>query len=702
MYSPLSDINLDLKCNDNVFGDDSLSKFKVSKFPHSTESNDVIYVDFPYVAKDIASKNFKVFISKVTNMSQSLSATNVDIAGKEEAASHPPELTQFSLDLDPENVIDAFEIKTSNVAVDHTCSVLFQSIEDDVKNNVLLTFAQDITPMSTFSTFWSPSRFQNVTILPDKDIWLRIVSQDGSANPKNTSYPFLIEKIVLKEGGVDFTKIPMMEGSKTAIYAYRKLSKYYENVLHIVCEYKIFNYSTDTFFSLNFQDGKKITIPPSTAIPIDETENLHFNIVGSDYISELTQIKLGSFSIVLKSKSTGTVVGSMSIDTSLAERSSCFVIKIGGIELGMETKSISNSPKFIFFQNDTLRFNFKWKNLQVSLCKSGFEFGEEADKNMDELEHILSKYTKIKHHQGKDECENIETQYESSFSYSRIAYIKFDDMTVDYQRILKPSETTNTMEEHSQICFILNKLVLTDCTRGAHFPSIIDTSDHKSSLLDMTIHLQKSDNENINVNSFDLRLWHAENQEEDALVFRTSERFVWALLDFANNILISVTDINKINVKLYWNDENCEFRTLIDSVFELEHDKLFMEEKYLISSKKKMFRIENFVISPIGFELSFKRYPNYERYQSAENATFFQYFLSNLKFTINKAYVKIPGYKLNTFIGKSQIKKINDTRWIALLHYSIFSFFISIMKGREMSSSLSSKLFTNQNSLSRF
>ncbi len=671
VYSPLSNVNLDLTYHDKIVGGDHLTKFNVSKFPQSTESNDdVIYVDFPYAdkdGKDIVFKSFKCFISRVKNMYPSLPETNRDIVHTEVAASHLPDITQLRLDFDPENAINAFEIKTFNIAVDHTCSVLFQSIQDDVKNNLLLSLAQEITPMCTFSTFYSPSHFQNITMLPDKNIWIRIVSQNGTDNPKFISYPFLIEKIVLKEGGVDFTRIPMTGDSKTAIYAYRKLSKYYENVLHIVCEYKIFNYSTDTLFSFNYQDGRKITILPLTSVPINETENICFHIVGTDYISEQTQIRLGSDSIFLKSKSTGDVVGSMSVDTSLAERSSCFVIKVGRIDTVMETqRKVSSSRNFILFQNDTLRFNFKWKNLQVSLCKSGLDFGVDADNNMDEMIHILSKYTKIKNHQGKDKGENIGNQDGSSISYSRIAYVKFDDITVDFQRILKPTETTNTMEELSQIRFIVNKVVINDCTMGSSFPSIIDTSDHMSSLLDMTVKLQKSDQENININSFDLKLWHAENKEEDRLVFRTSEQFVWALLDFVNKISVSVTDVNNIDVKLYWDEENYKFRTLIDLVFEPDHDKIFTEEKYQTASKKKLLRIQNFLISPIVFELSFKRYPDYERYQSTMNATFLSYFITNLKFTINKAKLNIPGYKLNTFTGKSLLKNNDNIQWIAL------------------------------------
>ena len=130
-------------------------------------------------------------------------------------------------------------------------------------------------------------------------------------------------------------------------------------------------------------------------------------------------------------------------------------------------------------------------------------------------------------------------------------------------------------------------------------------------------------------------------------MIRTSEEFLWRLLDVANRITVAISELAGVNLDVNEADEG------ISSKVETERlsSKVLWEQEavYTPPQSDKLFDIKVASVSPVKLLVSFKRQPQASRYQRISNIKFAKlvnYFIRQLNFTVDNAELNFAGYKV--------------------------------------------------------
>jgi hypothetical protein len=160
------------------------------------------------------------------------------------------------------------------------------------------------------------------------------------------------------------------------------------------------------------------------------------------------------------------------------------------------------------------------------------------------------------------------------------------------------------------------------------------------------------DSDLIKVDLFDLNLAHQRGRT-DTVVVKTSENFVWKILDLADSILTAAGEFAGVDFELKYDDEHGGYMVCI------KEKTSFIDEgsKYTPPSSDTLYDIRRVRVSPFTLEVTFKRSPEASRYKSLSGedrgTALMNYFTHRLKFKIDKAELKFARYEASNVKGPS-------------------------------------------------
>ena len=401
--------------------------------------------------------------------------------------------------------------------------------------------------------------------------------------------------------------------------------------LHIIPSFVIYNGGNDPVVVL-MSHCEEIQLGPGGIAPLFHNDHRLGLIIQLQYpdqrliTSPVNVESLGSKVSLTKKVPSGAAVGSVTLQTVIGYQDSCFVVNIGSVKYGRKPK-----VTFSWFRDDFLRLRVRWSMFDVS-----FNDTARAAPSHDVI---------VRH----------PMQVSSPMRYN-VVRILLEKFTIDFQRIYKAEEAfmdERMSPERSQFSMIMKNMTITDCISDIivllSSSNILQSTTNNGNFFDLCIRTRGSEDSGILlVDLFDLKLSQA-NGLTVPLIIKTDEAFLWSLIDIASRTRVGIGEISGVDMELSWDESKGEYSISIIHVP--------IEERALSNAKGEVYRppvsdrllsIRVASVSPIAFRLSFKRQPQKSRYtlgnQVDVGANLLNYFTNRLKFTVDNAELKFPGY----------------------------------------------------------
>lgn len=249
--------------------------------------------------------------------------------------------------------------------------------------------------------------------------------------------------------------------------------------------------------------------------------------------------------------------------------------------------------------------------------------------------------------------QRIKTDLNIPQGSSTILAVVLHRFTIDYQRIFKENKSKKismSTPERSQISVIIHNMQIQDCIPNSRHPIVIDGFT-QNSIFDLCVRYRGPMNaEIVEVELLDLNIAYNKGQS-DKIFINASEDFIWRLLDVAERINIAVSDLAGFQIELHWDETENEFVATIVEGDDGNSGRLAEGNEvgaYTAPRSDSLYNIKTARVSPFVLVFSFKRYPQASRYyknlSSSPGAKLMNYFTRRLRFTIEKAELRIPGY----------------------------------------------------------
>ena len=555
----------------------------------------------------------------------------------------------------PEDNIRSVMITVPNFIVDHTSKNLFELNEKYAiqsgfeKRNRKLMKKKMAKPFLPWSAFGSVQKGRRLTLLPESSKPIHLVEltmhgQDGL----NRSIPFKVDDISICEGGVESSTIMWENNLASGYFAYRQLRSFGQSEVHIIPEFVAFNGSTKNTIVIKQPQSNHIVLGPEKIAPL--TQGNHQSLIIMVEILDLSgstspiQVdQLGMKICVVKSNATGNPLGSLAIQTVVGGKDSRLVIKIGAVSFGGKERinegTFNNKQDVNIISDDFLRFRVRWTELKISLSDTKLE-----DDNKIVPQNSLGKKL-------------ISPLKQNDLVVIEIVFHRF---TVDFQRVFKDEDTMAKRiksPERSQLAVVIHNMRILDCVPNSKHPIVFDGFT-KQSVFDLCLRFRGPVNaELVKVELFDINIAYSKDKKVNRIVLNASEVFIWRLLDVLNRIMTAINDLAGHEIVLDWNEKANEFEvSIIESTDEDYYDDS-NEVKYQAPRSDKMYDVKTARVSPIFLLFSFQREPQASRYfkraGKAPGAKLMNYFTHRLKFTIQNADLKFPGYITRNIKGPS-------------------------------------------------
>ncbi len=545
-------------------------------------------------------------------------------------------------------------IATSNLGVDHTGDILFESW--DMNEQFASSNISERRELQnfTFSSFSSALHKRRITLLPQSDSQLRIIhisiDKDDSFQ---RSEPFCIDDVPFCEGGVESTALYWDNSRESGYYAYRKLSSLNQSELHIIPEFVVFNGGTSNvrvtvqrLSDVLIGEGKMAIVKrprEKSALVISVTYD------GKNCASSPIQVdEIGLKVVMVRSCSSGSPVGSLAIQTVLGAKDSRFVIKLGDLKHG---NIIDGDKRKSLIDRDFLHYRIRWSRLEVT-------FLDTSARNLDES-NSLSAESLIP---------------DSADSYRKVAHFVLDRFTLDYQKLFKIDAKVDATR--SQFSAIIHNIYVADCTSSPEKP-FISSIGNNSNFLDFRIRTRGSGDTGLaKIDLLELKIAH-DDKKADQVVIHTSEAFLWNLLDIASRTNTAISQFTTTDTLVEWNELQELFEVKVIETTGKFDDDLDEDGTYRAPRSDLLFVVRRMYVWPSSFLVSFKRNPQVARYQQVKNvksAKLMVYFMKKLNFTVEKASLKFAGFSCNNIKGPpDRIIESVKAFYIAQLKKKLFS-----------------------------
>jgi len=546
----------------------------------------------------------------------------------------------------PENLIRTILITVQSFVIDHTGNVLFEPKD---KNNALSKFDMPRKKSSSttiekiflpWSAFSSMQKGRRVTLLPKSSTSIHLVDPTLKGNTGiRKSFPFEADGISICGGGPESSAIMWENKAMSGYFAYRQLRSFGQSEVHIIPEFVAFNGSTKNTIVVKQPECNLIVLGPEKIAPLtrDHLNKLIIIVEVLDISGSTEPIRvdtLGMKICVVKSHSTGIPLGSIAIQTVVGGKDSRLVIKIGAVEFGGKERISDDAQGHCenasLLADDFLRFRIRWTALKISL--SDTQLASETG-----VIPITKNDPKAMDRQKKSDLVILE--------------LILQRLTIDFQRIFKEGESSSRQlqtPERSQLSVVVHNMRVLDCI-SEHQHLVVFDGFTNQNLFDLCIRFHGPMNaELVKVKLLDINIAYSKQTKADTIVLNTSEDFIWRLLDVFNRIMNAVNDLVKFQIVLDWNDKQGQFEVSIIETSDDEYSEDGNEVMYHPPQRDRLFDIKAAQVSPIRLQFSFQRQPQASRYSkragSAPGAKLMNYFTQQLKFTIQNANLKFPGY----------------------------------------------------------
>lgn len=558
------------------------------------------------------------------------------------------------------NAMRSYLLTVCNYGVDHTGSILFEQVslsetrspnrrgsgrQSLARSNLAISFP--------FSAFASPNGDRRISLLPSSRSLIRILRMtiDGD-NGLQRSQVFRIEDVSICEGGLESSPIKWEDGSKTGFFIYRTLVDSYQSELHVIPEFVVYNASREQRVIIR-QIGAEVLIEPgkmAQVIPHPKL-GLVFTLDYLDISGRAGPLRVDDLKhqLAMVKSIDGYPLGSVAVQTVIGGRDSRLAVKLGEVKFGELSRSLTSMSSI--FERDLVRIRVRWSELQVTLCENRhgspeYGFGSHTPFLGNIVERI------IKSHPNKP----AEPEVSGNLTKDPVCTICLRQFTVDWQRIFKDDETGKQGKlnklfspERSQLSLIIHNLRVLDKTPKTVYPIVFDSTSSKISFCDICVRTRGPlDADLVKIDLVDVNLAHL-NGVSDSIIVKTSEDFVWKILDITDRILQEATAKSSIDIGLEWDDTEGDYRVVV-SEGETKGD----GTKYTAPPSDRLIDVNKARVSPFRVTISFQRRPQASRYKLVRDisgAKLVNYFTTRLKFTLDKAELKFARYEGHNIKG---------------------------------------------------
>jgi len=522
-----------------------------------------------------------------------------------------------------------------NLGVDHTSNFLFESC--DVKSQPY-----------TLSSFSSQLHQRRISLLPASNKLLRMLHLPTGRR----TLPFSINDIALASGGIESTSIKWNDKTESGFCAYKMISDHNQlqhtsnNLLelHIIPSIIIYNGGhlkvriVDASGNELIVDKGKFSCLQQSLEETGVTILIDFIEIGCA-TSPLRINKTGLQVTVVKSTPTGSIIGSMAIQTIIGAKDSRYVIKLGPLKDG-NVANVKDSPSHSLLENDCLRFRVRWSQMEVTFLDTSKKNNSVSDRN--EISQKTLSNDSVK----------------KSTSYAKVAHMILNRFTVDYQKAFKDNTVSisRTSEKcaRSQFAMIIKGLHLIDCTTALGGTTVIASTSKETNIFELCVRTRDAGDMGVRtVDLLELKL--ANNKKHsDEIILNTNEAFLWSLLDIASRTKNASLDFGGIDTLVKWNTETETFTVEAIDLSTEPQGNIDEEGNYRSPRTDSLYAIKNACVWPTTFLVSFKRQPQTSRYQKVKNirgAKLVDYFTKKLNFTISSARLKFSGFQVTNVKG---------------------------------------------------
>lgn len=561
------------------------------------------------------------------------------------------------------------KVTVCNYGVDHVGSFLFeplgifnaqvslsQSTSGAVRQSLKNSMRQSLVPATPYPlSSYASKNGMRISLLRSSTDLLRILHLTMSGeNGVKRSKPFRIDDISMCEGGIESTAIQWEDGSKTDYYVYRVLVESYKSEIHIIPEYIVYN-ASKTHRVFIRQYGSEVLIEPGKTAPIKAHEKLGLTIT-LDYVdfggrAGPLKVKELKHQLALIKSIDGYPLGSCPVQTVVGRKDSRLVVKLGELSFG-DFSNPAAGVSSSMFERDLIRYRVRFSELQIVLNESKL-----ASRNKG---NYASFFDGLVHKINDQEEGNVEIEAESYTKLQeQVVSIVLRQCTLDWQRIFKdpkPGEIASNMNsvnqllspERSQLSVIIHNFLIRDLTPGSRFPVVFDASSPEISFIDLCVRVRGPlDVDLIKIDLVDLNLHHAKNASgqhaSGKMVVKTSEDFVWKMIDVTDRIMKAATMLSGSDIALEWDEELEDYRVFLMDAGTTQ------QLEYLPPPSDQLYDINLARVSPIALVITFQRSPEASRYNLYNNeingARLMNYFMTRLKFTLDKADLRFARYE---------------------------------------------------------
>ena len=555
-----------------------------------------------------------------------------------------------SIDVGSEGETRTIVFAAANYAIDHTGFLLFEVFRS--QSNLARSRSSAALQRES-SHFWSAfigSRHKKrVSLLPDDSANIRVLyfpTKEGEVILR--SLPFRIEEIAICDGGIQSSAILWEDNTPSGFFAYRKMIGASQSEVHLVPEFVIIN-SGEANVIVRHTKECNFPLAPGKMRSIKSARGygVLISIEIPDVCGETKPMKvdtLGTRIRVVRSSVSGEPIGSLAVQTVIGTTDSRLAIKIGAVKFGGLRKLRSGGGSL--FSNDFFRLRVRWSQLEVTLNDTGSSPIKFADGP------LFKKALQLKiSDTGMPSTTDLYSGEMVNGHHKPVAQIQFVRFTVDFQCIYKDVDYTDpepviSDAERSQLSLIVHNLIVKDRDPSAE-SSIVLESASPANFIDLCIRCRGPlDADLVKVDLIDLKLAFSKGKSE-TIKIDTSEEFLWRLLDVTNRIIIAISDLTGINPSDIDEAQSSD-------ALNLEGEEVMDKAFYTTPKSDKLFDIKTAQVSPICLLVSFKRQPQTSRYSQISTiklARLVNYFVRQLKFSVDRAELKFAGYKANDVKG---------------------------------------------------
>ncbi|KAL3944379.1 MAG: hypothetical protein SGBAC_001543 [Bacillariaceae sp.] len=538
----------------------------------------------------------------------------------------------------------SFSVTLCCFGVDHTGEMLFELVPSRDER----IYGTDRNQYHPFGAFSSGGDSNRLTMLPRANSALRLLQQmkEGEAAYKAT-LPFMMDDLVIGEGGVNASPILWENRKRSGYCAYRRLVNEYQSEIHIVPEFVVFNGSAEAVI-ISERGMGDITIAAGKFAPLKCGSRLGGLELALNYFNEectTKYIRVDELGVKVEfvNSTAGKPVGSVCVQTALDTYGNArLVVKIGEITRGPKKANESSIIPSVL-ADDFIRFRVRWTELQLVLNES-----------------------REKHNAGGPPSQTLSSPTHTEADGPKIAEadslmsVNFSGLSVDIQRVFKEVKekepkaenkaSTISSPERCQVAMIVHKLQVTDHTPASPFPIVFDSSSD-ANFIDFCARTRGPMDANImNVDLLDLSLAHSQGKSQ-RIQLTTSEDYLWKIVDLMTRISDAGKEVGSYNVVLTEDEDNGGYIARIEDC----DDHCDTGPMYTPPQVDQLYDIDMARVSPFALLVSFKRTPDESRYEKARNvrgAALTNYFTRKLKFSIDKAELKFGKYENKKMKGQ--------------------------------------------------